>query len=165
MKFPESENIQELTMDKNLTSYCGLYCSDCIPSDAELFSIIDSLDTKLQDIQFEYYAELKSESNEHFKDYSLFLTILHQVQKLQCSAPCRLEGGKSRCMIRECARGKELSGCWQCMERKECALLDRLRIVHPHIDYHLDLIEEMGPVTWFEKRKEHYRWLVPDDHR
>lgn len=152
-------------MDANLTSYCGLCCSDCIPSDAELFSIIDSLDRKLQDIQFEYYAELKSDSNEYFKDYSLFLTILHQIQKLRCSVPCRLGGGKSRCIIRECAKGRGLSGCWQCLERKKCPLLDRLRTFHPHIDYHLDCIEEMGLAAWFEKRKEHYRWQVPDEQR
>lgn len=57
-------------------------------------------------------------------------------------------------------QGKTLEGCWQCQVRSECALLDLLRGVHPNLDYHLDLIEEMGPGNWFEKRREHYRWQV-----
>lgn len=152
-------------MDKNLTSYCGLCCSDCIPSDSEFFSLIDSLDKKLQDIQFDYYADLKSESNDHFKDYTQFLAVLHQIRKLQCPRPCRLDGGKPLCTIRECARGNGFSGCWECEKRKDCTLLDRLRTIHPHLDYHLDLITRMGSAEWFEKRKEHYRWQIPDKNR
>ena len=149
-------------MDPNLTSYCGLCCIDCIPSDAALFTLLKSLDAKLQDIQFDQYAELKSESDEHFKEYSTFLAVLYQMRTLQCSRPCRSGGGKTRCTIRECAQGKGFSGCWECETRPDCSLLDRLRTVHPHIDHHLDLITEMGPDEWFEKRKEHYRWQVPD---
>ncbi|PWR72621.1 DUF3795 domain-containing protein [Methanospirillum lacunae] len=149
-------------MNSNLTSFCGLCCSDCIPSDSELFSLIDSLDKKLQDIQFEQYAELKSETNEHFNDYSTFLVVLDQIRKLKCNRPCQLEGGKPNCTIRVCAGEKGFSGCWECENRKDCTLLDRLRTIHPHIDEHLDLINRVGPSDWFDMRKEHYRWQVVD---
>jgi hypothetical protein len=147
-------------MDENLTSYCGLCCGDCIPSRAELFSLTDSLDAMLEDMQFGHYAELKSDVTEEFRDYPKFLNVLHKIRGLRCSSPCRLGGGKPDCTIRQCAQEKGFSGCWQCSARRDCSLLDRLRTVHPYIDEHLDLIQRMGPAGWFEKRKEHYRWQV-----
>ncbi len=145
-------------MDESLTSYCGLCCADCIPSREEFFTLVSRLDEMLGALQFEHYAELKSAMNEEFKDYPKFLSILRQIKGLRCSSPCRLGGGYPRCEIRQCAQSKGLKGCWQCKARRSCTLLDRLRSIHPNLDYHLELIEEMGPINWFEKRKKHYRW-------
>ena len=114
----------------------------------------------LAELRFEHYAELKSEIDEEFKEYPKFLSILHHIKGLRCANPCQLGGGNPQCKIRLCAQSKRLKGCWQCQARSECTLLDRLRGIHPNLDYHLDLIEEMGPGNWFEKRKEHYRWQV-----
>jgi hypothetical protein len=147
-------------MDENLTSYCGLCCSDCIPSHSEFFTLIDNLDEMLKDIQFEHYAELKSETIEEFKKYPTFLSVLHQIRRLRCSRPCRDGGGYSQCTIRQCPQDKGFSGCWQCKTRLDCSLLDHLRTVHPYLNYHLDLIQELGAAEWFAKRKEHYRWQV-----
>jgi hypothetical protein len=149
-------------MDEKFTSYCGLCCIDCIPSCAELFSLADSFDKMLKDLQFEHYAELKSGVMEEFRDYPTFLSVLHHIRGLRCSGPCRLGGGDPRCRIRQCAQDKGFSGCWQCNTRQDCERLDRLRTIHPHIDYHLDLIQQMGPAGWFLERKEHYRWQVKD---
>jgi hypothetical protein len=145
-------------MDASLTSYCGLCCADCIPSREELFTLAGKLEQMLEEVKFEHYATLKSASHEEFTQYPIFLSVLQGIRELRCLAPCRLGGGYPRCEIRECARGKEWDGCWQCADRRYCLFLDRLRRVHPHLDYHLDLIAEMGPADWFEKRKAHYRW-------
>jgi hypothetical protein len=145
-------------MDENLTSYCGLCSSDCIPSRSEFFMLADKLEEMLKELQFEHYAELKSEKNEEFRNYPAFLAVLHHIRELRCSRPCRCGGGYPQCTIRQCAQDKGFSGCWQCRERPGCSLLDRLRTVHPHFNYHLDLIQEMGPAAWFSKREEHYRW-------
>lgn len=147
-------------MDENLTSYCGLCCSDCIPSNEEFFALVDKLDTMLVDLRFEHYAALKSEATEEFRNYPAFLSVLHQIGMLRCSRPCRCGGGYPQCTIRQCAKDKGFSGCWECTTRADCSLLDRLRLIHPYLDYHLDLIEEMGPAEWFSKRKEHYRWQI-----
>jgi hypothetical protein len=147
-------------MDERLTSYCGLCCADCIPSHEEFFDLVNRLAEMLDELRFGHYAELKSEINEEFKEYPKFLSILHHIKGLRCANPCQLGGGNPQCKIRLCAQSKRLKGCWQCQSRSECTLLDRLRGVHPNLDYHLDLIEEMGPGNWFEKRKEHYRWQV-----
>lgn len=149
-------------MDERLTSYCGLCCCDCIPSRAEFFSLVDSLDEMLKDLQFEHYAELKSEVHEEFSEYPAFLSVLQQIRGLRCSAPCRSGGGNPGCKVRQCVKDKGFSGCWECRVRTDCSLLDRLRTIHPHIDEHLDLIQQMGPAGWFLKRKEHYRWQVND---
>jgi hypothetical protein len=147
-------------MDEKLTSYCGLCCVDCIPSNEEFFDVVNRLAEMLEELQFEHYAELKSEVNKKFKEYPKFLSILHHIKRLRCANPCQLGGGNPRCKIRLCAQSKALKGCWQCQARSECTLLDRLRGIHPNLDYHLDLIEEMGPGNWFEERKEHYCWRV-----
>lgn len=150
-------------MNENLLSYCGLCCIDCIPSRKEFFTLVNRLDEMLRELQFKHYAELKSETNEKFKAYPDFFSILHHIKGLQCSNPCKLGGGDPQCKIRLCAQDKGLKGCWQCQARRYCLLLDRLRNVHPNLDYHLDLIEEMGPANWFGKRGEHYRWQVKDE--
>jgi hypothetical protein len=145
-------------MDESLTSYCGLCCADCIPSREEFFSLVGRLEQMLEELKFGHYAELKSESNEEFKEYPKFLSILRHIKALRCTKPCRLGGGYPRCEIRQCAQSKSLKGCWQCEFRQSCTLLDRLRGIHPNLDYHLDLIEKMGPASWFEMRKKHYKW-------
>jgi hypothetical protein len=60
-------------------------------------------------------------------------------------------------------KNKGLKGCWECEDRRRCTLLDALRRIHPNLDYHLDLIEDMGPAQWFKKREEHYRWQRKGD--
>lgn len=147
-------------MDESLTSYCGLCCSDCIPSREVFFTLVNRFGEMLEELQFEHYAKLKSEVVEEFKEYPKFLSILQHMKELRCSSPCQLGGGNLQCKIRLCAKGKDLKGCWQCQAHRECTLLDRLRSIHPNLDYHLDLIKEMGPANWFEKRREHYRWQV-----
>lgn len=145
-------------MDESLTSYCGLCCADCIPSHEEFFTLVSRLQEMLGELKFEHYAELKSGLNEEFKEYPKFLSILRQIKGLRCSSPCRLGGGYPGCEIRQCAQSKGFKGCWQCEARRGCPLLERLRLIHPNLDYHLDLIDELGPANWFEKRGKHYRW-------
>ena len=114
----------------------------------------------LEALKFEHYAKLKSKTIEDFKEYPKFLSVLRHIKELRCSGPCRLGGGDPQCKIRLCAKSKDLKGCWECQGRRECTFLDPLRGIHPNLDYHLSLIEEMGPSNWFEKRREHYRWQV-----
>jgi hypothetical protein len=147
-------------MIEGLTAYCGLCCIDCIPSREEFFKLVNDFDEVLGELKFEHYAELKSEVVEEFKEYPKFLSILCQIKSLHCSSPCQSRGGNPQCKIRQCAQSKDLKGCWQCKDRQECTLLDRLWGIHPNVDYYLDLIEEMKPVNWFKKRKEHYQWQV-----
>ena len=150
-------------MDESLTSFCGLCCTDCIPSHKEFFTLAARFGELLEELQFEQYAAILSEDIAEFSDYPKFLSVLNHIKELACPGPCRLGGGKPECRIKLCARSKDLEGCWQCQSRRECTMLNRLRADHPNLDYNLDLIAEMGPSNWYEKRKPHYCWRKPDE--
>ncbi len=147
-------------MDERLTSYCGLCCSDCIPSRASFFALADGLERELVALRFDEYAALKGEGDETFRDYPTFLSVLEAIRELRCPGPCREGGGKPGCAIRDCARERGHEGCWECETRPLCERLARLRAAHPHLDPHLDLIHELGPAGWFEQRQAHYRWQL-----
>ncbi|MCX6008213.1 MAG: DUF3795 domain-containing protein, partial [Chloroflexi bacterium] len=108
--------------DSILTTYCGLYCKDCIPSRKELFLTAARLDQLLIELQFDRYAELKagqtywSEANHEFKNYPEFVSVLRAIRNLECKSVCREGGGwkGDRCQVRNCAMEKHLTGCWEC---------------------------------------------------
>lgn len=140
------------------TSYCGLYCGDCIPSSKRLFSLAKDLEDKLADLRFEEYAAMKAMGDAAFNDYGEFLKVLRAIQALECQAPCRAGGGKTACTVRDCVLGRSLRGCWECQEWRTCGLLDRLKRFHPNLDHHLELIRQEGMNAWSTKRKGHYSW-------
>ncbi|MFA5400421.1 MAG: DUF3795 domain-containing protein [Dehalococcoidia bacterium] len=152
--------------NSQLTSYCGLYCKDCIPSKAALYNLAARLEAILAELKFDKYAALKagqtywSESNAAFKDYHRFIDVLQAIRGLKCKAICREGGGwkGERCMIRNCAIEKGLAGCWDCAEYKACRHLEPLLKFHPNLAYHLELIRREGIDKWATKRKGHYPW-------
>jgi len=145
-------------MDKKFTAYCGLCCLDCIPSNGELFSLLHRLDGMLEKLQFNEYAKLKSKKQTIFNEYPTFVNILKEISNLRCTLPCREGGGKPNCEVRQCVLNHGYDGCWECESRRSCELLEPLRQIHPNLDLHLDLILELGPEKWFEKRGAHYKW-------
>jgi hypothetical protein len=147
-------------MDKKFTAYCGLCCLDCIPSNVELFSLIHQLHGMLQELHFDEYAKLKTKKQPIFNEYPTFVKILRKISNLRCAFPCREGGGKSNCEVRQCALNHGYDGCWGCNLRRSCELLEPLRQIHPNLEHHLDLISELGPEKWFEKRSAHYKWQL-----
>jgi hypothetical protein len=145
--------------ERTYTSYCGLYCRDCIPSDRWLFTLAAELERKLADLHFEEYAAHKAKGDAVFGGYQEFVRFLQAIRGLECQAPCRAGGGKSTCAVRECVLGRRLSGCWDCAECRTCELLGPLRRFHPNLEHHLDLIRREGIDAWSAKRKGHYSWL------
>jgi len=145
-------------MDKKFTAYCGLCCLDCIPSNVEFFSLIQRLERMLEELQFDEYAKLKSKKQTIFGEYPTFAKILREISNLHCAFPCREGGGKPNCEVRQCVQTRGYEGCWECNQRPACELLEPLRQIHPNLDRHLDLILELGPEKWFEKRGAHYKW-------
>lgn len=143
---------------RKFTAYCGLYCPDCIPSNGKLFQLLSDLDELLQDIQFQKYADLKAKTNENFKDYPKFINIIQEMKKLECVALCSEGGCKEDCKIRKCVLEKEYEGCWQCVDFKECELLDYLKGIHS-IEHNLEMIKKYGVDNWADKRDKHYNWL------
>ena len=146
-----------MTRDKRYTSYCGLYCLDCIPSNKKLFLTIKELEKQLEDLEMTKYAEIRSETNEAFGSYPRFLEVLREIGRLESSAPCR-EGCRPNCRIIVCALSRNYEGCWECQDYRSCELLARLKQIHPCLEYHLELIDKDGPDNWSAKRGKHYFW-------
>ncbi|MBA7678894.1 hypothetical protein ES703_87173 [subsurface metagenome] len=146
-----------MTEDKRYTSYCGLYCLDCIPSNKKLFSTIKELENLLADLQVGKYVEIKSKKNEIYKEYPKFIEVLQEIGKLESFAPCR-EGCKPNCKIRECVLNRNYEGCWECNNHRNCELLQPLKEIHPSLEYHLELIQKDGLENWSIKRRKHYLW-------
>jgi hypothetical protein len=152
--------------DGQLTTYCGLYCKDCIPSKTELYELAARLEDLLAGLKFEKYAELKagqtywSEANSAFKHYAEFLSVLKAIRNLECTSLCREGGGwkRGRCAVRNCAIDKGVYGCWECSEYKSCQRLEPLLKFHPNLAYHLELIKNEGLDKWAAKRRGHYPW-------
>ena len=147
-----------MTNDIKYTSYCGLHCLDCIPSNRKLFSEVKELENLLADLQFEKYAEFKSGKDEIFREYPKFIRVLREIGELECFAPCREGGGNPNCKIRECVLNRNYAGCWECDNYKDCELLQPLKRVHPNLEYHLELIQKEGLENWSIKRRKHYSW-------
>jgi hypothetical protein len=147
--------------EKRLTSYCGLYCLDCVPSNRCLFETVEKFENQLKKVGFEKYVQLKSNTNVTFKKYTDFLEVLTAIKNLECKAPCRENGGFVDCKIRSCAIGKDYEGCWECDDFKSCELLSPIKKIHPLLDYNLALIKSNGIDNWSAKRGKHYSWSKP----
>lgn len=157
--------------DSLLTSYCGLYCKDCIPSQTEFYAVAARLQVLLEELQFVKYAGVKagqtywSEANSAFRYYPEFLAVLQAIKRLECPSVCREGGGYKgdRCEIKKCSIAKGFDGCWQCGDYQSCALLEPMKSFHPHLEEHLALIKTEGIDNWSKKRKGHYSWLAEKD--
>lgn len=147
-----------MSRDRKYTAYCGLYCLDCIPSNKRFFEVLNELEAQLLDIKFDKYAELKSETNSRFEDYSKFFQVLQDMKKLECTAICTEGGCKEDCKIRECVKDKKYEGCWECPDFKECKVLLDLKKIHS-IEHNLEMIKNYGVDNWSDKRGKHYSWL------
>ena len=147
--------------EKRLTSYCGLYCLDCIPSKQVLFEGLKTFEEQLSKLDFEKYAQIKAKKIPAFKKYSDFIEVLSAIKALECKAPCRENGGYVDCKIRSCAVGKNYEGCWDCADFKTCELLLPIKNVHVLLDDNLELIKNVGVENWASKRGKHYFWSKP----
>jgi hypothetical protein len=78
-------------MNEKFTAFCGLCCTDCIPSNCGFFHSVHNLEEMLSDLQFDEYARLKAENNPVFAEYPTLIKILKEIESLKCSGPCRGE--------------------------------------------------------------------------
>jgi hypothetical protein len=144
---------------EDLTAYCGLFCLDCIPSNKPLFDAIRELARLASKIRLDLYAGARAANDNAFDNYPDFARMLDIFSSIECPAPCRREGGREQCDIRDCAVDRGFKGCWECDARPGCERLDRLRSFHGEtIDNNLDAITEYGISDWTGHRGKHYPW-------
>jgi hypothetical protein len=149
--------------DRRYTAYCGLYCRDCIPSKSKLFQKIRGLEKMLIELGFAKYAEFKANRYNIYKQFPVFMDLLKEMQRLECTVPCR-EGPSSGtgcaqdCKVRKCAVEKKFEGCWECENHKNCELLAPIKEFHPGLGNNLEMIRKHGIDSWSDKRGKHYLW-------
>lgn len=141
------------------TSYCGLYCGDCIPRDKRVFLAVEELKKALDEVQFDQYAYLRSQSYGKLMDYPIFVRVLDEIEAIECNGPCATGGGKKVCIIRDCVKQKGYRGCWECHENSACAKLSRLKRFHGKtIEHNHEMILQYGIEDWAGNRGKHYPW-------
>jgi hypothetical protein len=141
------------------TSYCGLYCGDCIPRDKRVFLAVEELKKALDEVQFDQYAYLRSQSYGKLLDYPIFVRVLDEIEAIECKGPCATGGGKKVCIIRDCVKQNGYRGCWECAESSSCVKLARLKRFHAKtIEHNHEMIRLHGIENWADKREKHYPW-------
>ena len=143
------------------TSFCGLWCNDCIPSNERLFALTAELSQLLDDISFKSYAEYKSDKIKEFKHYDKFVEALKAFEKLHCynhcyKGPVSCSGCAPDCKIRMCVIKNSYEGCWQCQSFESCQHIADMKKMHPHIIENLKAIRTYGIKNWSKHRGKHY---------
>jgi hypothetical protein len=150
--------------DRRFTAYCGIYCKDCIPSDAAFFKALEELRGHLDRVGFDEYARAIAKSDTKFNEYPVFEEVLGEIEKLKCVNFCREGGCKPGCRIRECAIGRAYEGCWECADHPSCGLLRPLKAIHPSLEHNLEMVREHGIDGWSGWRGKHYKWSKERGH-
>lgn len=144
--------------NKRYTSYCGLYCADCIPSNKAFFETLATLHRMLSEQKFDRYAEYKARGNPVFAAYPQFTEVLQAIRGLECKALCCDGGSKQGCLVRECVVKKEFRGCWECGYFKNCNLLIPMKVNHEDLEHNQTMIKQHGLNQWMSRRGKHYSW-------
>lgn len=149
----------ELSKDKNLVAYCGLYCGDCPIHRGKIADLARDIRKELRQSRFDKTAEALSRISffEVFNNYPQCYEVLGAMVKLRCSKICKDGGGPPFCKIRKCCQKKDIDGCWECGEFETCEKLDFLRPGHgdAHLK-NLKKINKQGIEKFFEGKKYWY---------
>jgi len=138
--------------NKNLVSYCGLYCGDCFNYRGEIADLARDLRKVLRKYKFAEVAKVIP--FKEFKNYEVCYETLGAMVKLRCKRACRGGGGPPFCKIRDCCREKGIEGCWECDEFEICKKLNFLTAVHG--DAHLKnlrKIKRVGLEDWLSGKR------------
>lgn len=127
--------------NKDLVTYCGLYCGDCFNYKGEIADLARDLRKKLREAKFARVSQGLSEFFKEFKDYEQCYEVLGAMVRLRCGRSCRNGGGPPFCRIRKCCQKKNIPGCWECEEFEACEKLDFLKPVHE--DAHLKNLRKL----------------------
>ena len=149
--------------DLEKTSYCGLWCCDCIPGDERIYELSSALSRVLTETGFKHYADFKSKRVPEFKDYDTFVNVLSAFEKLHCyngcrNGPCSEAGCAVSCKIRLCSTEKGIEGCWDCDTYTTCEHIAKMERFHPDIKHNLAMIKKYGANNWKDRRGRHYNW-------
>jgi len=142
--------------EKDLVTYCGLYCGDCFGHQENIPDLARDLRKELRQAKFAKTAEFLSANSffEVFKNYQQCYDVLGALVKFRCRKACRGGGGPPFCKMRKCCQRKGIEGCWQCEEFETCENLNFLKPLHG--DAHLKnlrVLKETGVDNFLEGKR------------
>jgi electron transport complex protein RnfB len=154
-------------MDRTLVCPCGLTCCDCLFHRKEIYEAARHLRNVLSSSQLDTFLRLivqnegwkgiaahlgqsSSTIKQHFESLAempTFLHVLDGIIDLQCKTTCRESGGCSiggvtrTCEALTCVEEKDLEGCWQCGDFRDCAKMSNRGLI-------FSIQPEDGPILY-----------------
>ncbi len=145
--------------DRDLISYCGIYCGECFSHTGTIPDLARDLRKELRKARFDKTAEFLSTIPffKAFGNYQQCYEVLGILVKMRCKKACKGGGSNPFCKIRKCCQKKELEGCWKCDEFETCEKLDFLKPAHgdAHIK-NLRKLKKRGIDAFLEGKKYWY---------
>lgn len=144
--------------EKDLTTYCGLYCGDCPRYNARFSDLARELLHEFENTHFSEFAKLLE-----FEHYDHAISLLKVLPGLKCEIPCRLGGdgcGEFPCEVKRCVINKAIEGCWECDDFAECPKRDFLKpFCEEAPTKNLRKINAYGIENWASHREKQYPWM------
>lgn len=147
---------------RQLTTYCGLWCKDCVPYQHDLYDSARKLKAELEKYNFREYAKSKAEKISSFRDYTHFEEVLDDLIREECTVQC-YDGPYSEancspsCTVRVCAIERGYEGCWEC-DYEKCTMILEMIPRHPDMLHSLKMLKEYGISGWEPYRGSHHPW-------
>lgn len=148
---------------KELLSYCGLYCGDCLGYTGVIADAAGEFKAVLERYRFDLTAKVVFP--EELRNYDAFSEALRFMAGLRCPQICREgEGSGTSCEVRRCCREKDLYACHECSSFETCEKL-RSAFGGLHTDSclkNLRAVREMGLDEWVIEGERHHYWDKAD---
>ncbi|MFH1453048.1 MAG: DUF3795 domain-containing protein [Armatimonadota bacterium] len=111
---------QVLPKDRNLISYCGLDCSQCVIHTTDISGKAKALRRELRSAKAKkFWGDIP-----FLGEYGPFKKSLDGLAMLRCVKLCRGGGSNPWCKIRKCCQRKKIWSCAECEEMLTCTKLE-----------------------------------------
>jgi len=145
--------------ERRLLGYCGMYCGDCLGCSGVIANASSEFLKVLDRYEFEKTAFHVFPTQ--LDEYDKFIDILEFMGGLRCKTNCRdVDGGESKCEVRQCAVDNGYFTCNECEGFEECEKLENI-LGGLHLDScrkNLRGINKLGLDTWLKEGKRHHYW-------
>ena len=150
--------------EKELTTYCGLYCPACGIHQGKVAEAVDGLQKLIHSYGFDKQMGGLSTVEPAFANYDKFNGVMEAIKRFfgRCDN-CRRGGGPPDCKIRNCASDRGYSLCTDCSDMDKCDILESYPWALPA----LQKIRSMGYDKWIKtmEQKAKTGWRYVDEKK
>jgi hypothetical protein len=143
---------------KELLTYCGFYCGDCMGYTGVIADAVARFEAVLDAYKFDRTA--KCMFPQELVGFDRFREMLGFMTGLRCPGLCRREWQAAGCEVRDCCVAKGFYACFECDDLEVC---DVLKSLHEGLHYdasmkNLRAVREMGLEAWIAQGERHCYW-------